>query len=143
MLAWEVPGISSVGIGDSPLKVGQPWAAAAEEEPTTVRQTAAESEEEKAVDNWASTRRTGNADGNFPVMHAVIGIRRALRVGGSGMRALLLARNALHLAADLALPADALKLQESHVCPTRRFGGGTGAGATAGAPRSCLLLSRG
>ncbi|EGZ17648.1 hypothetical protein PHYSODRAFT_314895 [Phytophthora sojae] len=73
-------------------------------------------------------------------MHAVIGIRRALRVGGSGMRALLLARNALHLAADLALPADALKLQESHVCPTRRFGGGTGAGGYSWSAKELLTI---
>ncbi|KAE9014894.1 hypothetical protein PR003_g14565 [Phytophthora rubi] len=65
-------------------------------------------------------------------MHTVIGIRRALRVGGSGSstRALLLARNAMHLAADLALPADALKLQQLHVRPSRRFSGDTGAGSS-------------
>ncbi|KAL4105927.1 hypothetical protein PRIC1_003982 [Phytophthora ramorum] len=34
-------------------------------------------------------------------MHAAVGVRRALRMCGSGMRVMLLARNAMHLSADL------------------------------------------
>ncbi|GMF18281.1 unnamed protein product [Phytophthora lilii] len=62
-------------------------------------------------------------------MHSAISFRRALRVGGSGMRALVLARNALQLAADVALPVDvaaAGSVAPLRVRPWRRFGDAEG-----------------
>ncbi|KAG6609113.1 CAMK protein kinase [Phytophthora cinnamomi] len=74
-------------------------------------------------------------------MHAAIAIRRALRVGGSGMRALLLARNALHLTMDVALPADVVRSeQQLRVRPWRRFGGDAGAEGHSWSNREVLAV---
>ncbi|KAG7377325.1 hypothetical protein PHYPSEUDO_011855 [Phytophthora pseudosyringae] len=67
-------------------------------------------------------------------MHAAaVGVRRALRGGGSGMRALVLARNVLHFAADLALPVESASpenVAKFRVRPWRHAAGDESGGGT-------------
>ncbi|KAL3666961.1 hypothetical protein V7S43_007908 [Phytophthora oleae] len=60
------------------------------------------------------------------MMQAGVGIRQALRLGGSGMRALVLTRNALHLAVSFQplQSANQGNAMQFRVCPWRHAAGG-------------------